>query len=62
MVTSFSYSIDTLATSGIPLWVYIPGQSRLDIPGTLDHVMIRGMRRNIFLSDRDGNDLISAIR
>jgi putative transposase len=40
----------------------MPRQARLDIPGTLHHVMIRGIeRRNIFRNDRDRNDFINRL-
>lgn len=40
----------------------MPRHARLDIPGTLHHVMIRGIeRRNIFRSDKDRNDFINRL-
>jgi len=37
----------------------MPRGPRLDIPGALHHVMVRGIdRQNIFLSDADRNDLL----
>ncbi len=40
----------------------MPRKARLDSPGVLHHVMIRGIeRRNIFGSDRDRNDLIERL-
>jgi len=37
----------------------MPRGPRLDIPGALHHVMVRGIaRQNIFLSDTDRNDLL----
>ena len=40
----------------------MPRQARLDAPGTLHHVMIRGIERSpIFEADRDRQDFISRI-
>jgi len=38
----------------------MPRQARLDAPGTLHHVMIRGIERSrIFKDDQDRQDVIS---
>jgi REP element-mobilizing transposase RayT len=40
----------------------MPRSARLDAPGVLHHVMIRGIeRRNIFRNNRDRNDLIERL-
>lgn len=40
----------------------MPRQARLDFPGTLHHVMIRGIeRRNIFRTNRDRKDFIDRL-
>ena len=41
----------------------MPRQARLDSPGTLHHVMIRGIEgRNIFLGDEDREKFLSRVR
>ena len=41
----------------------MPRQARLDAPGTLHHVMIRGIeRKRIFREDRDREDFVSRLR
>ena len=41
----------------------MPRQARLDSPGTLHHVMMRGIeRRNIFLGDEDRKNFLSRVR
>ena len=40
----------------------MPRQARLDAPGVLHHVIIRGIeRRNIFMEDADRDDLIERL-
>ena len=41
----------------------MPRQARLDTPGTLHHVMIRGIeRKRIFREDEDREDFVSRLR
>ena len=41
----------------------MPRQARLDSPGTLHHVMIRGIEGcNIFLGDEDRENFLSRVR
>ncbi|MFO7599432.1 MAG: hypothetical protein R6X27_06435 [Candidatus Desulfacyla sp.] len=40
----------------------MPRQSRLDAPGVLHHIMIRGIaRRKIFMNDRDREDMLERL-
>jgi len=40
----------------------MPRQARLDAPGTLHHVMVRGIeRRNIFRDDTDRADFVARL-
>ena len=40
----------------------MPRQARLDAPGALRHIMIRGIeRRKIFLNDRDREDFLERL-
>ena len=40
----------------------MPRQARLDAPGVLHHIMIRGIeRRNIFTNDRDQEDMLDRL-
>jgi len=40
----------------------MPGLARLDAPGVLHHVMIRGIeRRKVFLNDKDREDFIERL-
>ena len=40
----------------------MPRQARLDAPGVLHHIMIRGIeRRKIFISDRDRKDFLERL-
>jgi len=42
--------------------VSMPGQARLDAPGVLHHIMIRGIeRRKIFINDRDRGDFLDSL-
>ena len=40
----------------------MPGLARLDAPGVLHHIMIRGIeRRKIFLNDKDREDFLERL-
>ena len=40
----------------------MPRQARLDAPGVLHHIMIRGIeRRKIFINDRDREDMLERL-